>query len=211
MELIISCLIGYLLGCSSMSYCIGKIKEVDIKNNGTKNLGASNTAMQVGLWAGIIVFVHDFLKAFIAVYLCKLIFPNAIGVGVAAGCAAVLGHIFPFYLKFNGGKGFASFIGMSIALYPLYGLIIFIASVAFALLIDYVVGSTFSFIVLLPLCSVLHGHYTTFAFFFVISAIIFIKHKDNIKHLISRDGKEKKISAVLKRKNKEVLSDSEKN
>ena len=97
--------LGYLLGCSNMAYWLSRIKNVDIRKNGSGNLGASNATVLLGWGAGVIVALHDIGKAVLAVILTKLLFPEAEYAAAAAGVACVLGHIFPFYLKFKGGKG----------------------------------------------------------------------------------------------------------
>ena len=116
MQYVIAILIGYLLGSSNMAYWISKYKKVDIRSNGTGNLGASNATVLLGWGAGVIVAVHDIGKAFLSVLLAKALFYGVENVGVAAGVACVLGHIYPFYLNFKGGKGLASLIGVVAAL-----------------------------------------------------------------------------------------------
>ena len=109
-------LVGYLLGSSSMSYYISQFKKVEIRDKGSKNLGASNTMMVLGWKYGLLVGIHDIGKSILAVVLAKHFFPDLELVGFLAGVASVLGHIYPFYLKFKGGKGFASYFGMTLAL-----------------------------------------------------------------------------------------------
>lgn len=201
MQCILSFLLGYLLGCSNMSYYISRIKNIDIKSQGSRNYGASNTVMLAGLKAGILVFVHDFSKALIAVLLAKCLFPGIECAGVIAGCASVVGHIFPFYLKFDGGKGFASFIGMSIALYPVFGIIAFLASVIFALISDYVVAATFSFILATPIFALVSGDYIVAAIVGATTILIFCKHHENIRNLVTKNGKEARIWSTIKKKN----------
>ena len=109
-------LLGYVLGCSNLAYYISRAAKKDIRQSGTGNLGASNATVLFGWKAGVAVAVHDAGKALLAVLLAKLLFPNLEYAGAAAGVAAVLGHIYPFYLKFKGGKGTASFVGLTLAL-----------------------------------------------------------------------------------------------
>jgi glycerol-3-phosphate acyltransferase PlsY len=201
-EYALSVLIGYLLGCSSMSYYISKIKNIDIKGQGSKNYGASNTVMLAGLKSGILVFIHDFSKALIAVILANWLFPNTEYAGMIAGCSAVAGHIFPFYLKFNGGKGYASFIGMAIALYPVFGSVAFIISIILALLLDYVVASTFSFILAIPILALVSSDYITATIIGATTILVFCKHHENIKNLVTRNGKEARIRKTLKKDQK---------
>ena len=197
---ILSFIIGYLLGCSHMAYYISKIKKIDIKGQGSRNYGASNTLMLAGIKAGALVFIHDFAKAFFAVLLAKWLFTDAEYAGLIAGCASVLGHIFPFYLKFDGGKGFAAFIGMSIALYPLFGTIAFLASIIFALIVDYIVAATFSFTLAIPIIALAVEDHITAAIIGIITLIIFCKHHENIRNLATRNGKEPHIWNTLKKK-----------
>ena len=112
MEYAIIILVSYIIGTSSMSFYLAKLNNVDIRNHGSKNLGASNAMILMGWKAGILVGIHDIGKAFLAVYLMKYFFPDVLYVKEIAGVACVIGHIFPFYLKFKGGKGFASYVGM---------------------------------------------------------------------------------------------------
>ena len=107
---------AYLLGCSNMAYYVGKVNKVDLTKLGSGNLGASNTTALLGWGSGVLVGIHDIGKAALAVFLAQLLLPELPNVGAVAGVACVMGHIFPFYLKFKGGKGLASFIGMSLIL-----------------------------------------------------------------------------------------------
>ena len=97
MKYILAILLGYFLGCSSMSFYLSKWKKVDNRSHGSKNLGASNAMILMGWKAGILVALHDIGKAALAVILAQIIFPNVVNIGAVAGVAAVFGHIFPFY------------------------------------------------------------------------------------------------------------------
>ena len=108
--------IGYLIGSISPSYFLGKLKGINVKENGSGNLGASNTVVLFGWKAGIFVAIHDILKAILAIVIARVFFHDVAYASEIAGVSCVVGHIFPFYLKFNGGKGFASYIGMMLAL-----------------------------------------------------------------------------------------------
>ena len=187
-----------------MAFYISKIKKVDFKGQGSKNYGASNATLLAGKKAGAIVLVHDILKSVIAVILCRILFGDRFG--AIAGCCAVIGHIFPFYLRFDGGKGFASFIGASIAVSPLYGIIIILIAIALAALFDYIVAATFSFISLIPVCLFITNEFIVAIVFTVTAAIILIKHRQNLINLITKNGKESKIRPVLFKKRYENKS-----
>ena len=90
MQMLLAMLIGYVLGCSNMSFYISKLSGVRIKEKGSKNYGASNTLALVGIKAGILVFIHDCLKAVAAVLLAKLFCTNVYGASAIAGMFAVL-------------------------------------------------------------------------------------------------------------------------
>ena len=151
MAYFIMCIIGYLLGCSNMATYLAKAKGVDVSAGGSGNPGASNATILMGWRAGILVAVHDAGKALLAVIIGKLLFPDARGVDVVAGAACVLGHIFPLFFKFKGGKGFASYIGMILALNWEFALIIIAAVIIVTILFDYLVIGTTLTVVSLPI------------------------------------------------------------
>lgn len=150
MSYLIMCVIGYLLGCSNLAHWLAKIKGVNLAAGGSGNPGASNVTILIGWRAGVAVAVHDAGKALLAVILGKLLFPSADGVAVVAGAACVLGHIFPVFLKFKGGKGFASYIGMILAVNWKFALIIIAAVIVVTIVFDYLVIGTTLTIVSLP-------------------------------------------------------------
>jgi glycerol-3-phosphate acyltransferase PlsY len=186
-----------------MSYYISKIKNIDIKHNGSKNYGTANTVLLVGKSAGLIVFIHDALKALLSISIANALFPSTPHVGVIAGCASVLGHIFPFYLHFDGGKGFASFIGMALMLYPLPGVIAFLIAIGLALLTDYLVVGTFAFISIVPIIALINGAYVAAIVISGVSVLVFVKHKANIINIWTKNGKEARIFKALKQKSKQ--------
>ena len=104
MDYIISVFLGYGLGCLNPAWFISRAKHIDIRKRGTGNPGTTNAFINLGKGWGLIVLVCDLCKAYAAVKVCQRLFPESALVGVVAGCAAVMGHIFPFYLKFHGGK-----------------------------------------------------------------------------------------------------------
>ena len=138
MERILCVLIGYICGLFQTSYLYGKAQGIDIRNYGSGNAGTTNTLRVLGWKAGLITFLGDLFKAIFAVLLIRFIFigkyPDAVKIlELYAGFGAVLGHNFPFYLKFKGGKGIACTSGMILAVCPLAApicLILFIGSIA---------------------------------------------------------------------------------
>lgn len=142
---------AYLLGCSNLALYISKIKRVDIRTGGSGNLGASNATAMLGWRAGIAVALHDIGKSALSVMLARMVFPEVPYIGAVAGVASVLGHIFPFYLKFKGGKGFASYMGMTLALNWKLALVIMALVLLVTVLTDYIVVGTTLTIVSVPM------------------------------------------------------------
>ena len=111
-------LLGYLIGTLSPAALISKLKKKNLRKSGTGNLGASNVMLHFGKAFGLHVMAFDILKAFCAARLAEYMFSDVMYVGMLAGIAAILGHIYPFYIKFKGGKGLAAFGGLIMAYEP---------------------------------------------------------------------------------------------
>lgn len=112
MQVILSLGLGYLIGCISPASWVGKRHNVNLKKEGTGNLGATNTFMLLGRKAGFFVAVFDILKSYISARIAKALFPHIAAIGLIASLGAILGHCFPVTLRFEGGRGLASFGGM---------------------------------------------------------------------------------------------------
>ena len=180
MELLIVVLMSYLLGTSSMSYYLAKLNQVDIQNKCSKNLGASNAMILMGWKAGILVAVHDAGKAILAIVLARVLFPDLAYAAEIAGVASVVGHVFPFWLKFKGGKGLASFIGMALGLNIFVGIGMIVLLFAVMLITDYIVLGTVGVIVGLPLIMAFVLNNPNGALIVLIaSALIGWKHREN--------------------------------
>ena len=180
-------LVGYLLGSSNMAYWLSRVRHVDMTTKGTKNLGASNAAVLLGWHAGVAVAVHDIGKAVIAVLLAKLLFPMLPYAPAAAGVAAVLGHIFPFYLKFRGGKGLASFLGLTLGLNWKLALAVCVILVVVTLVTDYIVLGTVCVTVSMPIgLFLMTGSLIMVLVVCVASAVILYKHRENYVRIWNR-------------------------
>lgn len=124
MERIICLVMGYVFGLVQTGFFYGKVHGTDLRKHGSGNSGATNTLRVMGKKAGVIVLLGDVLKSFLACVLVRLIFgakePEMELLYVLyAGFGAILGHDFPFYLKFKGGKGVASTGGLIIAIFDI--------------------------------------------------------------------------------------------
>jgi len=146
----LAALIGYLIGNIQASYLLGKLlKKVDIRTLGQGNAGASNAVESLGWKFGVLVALIDILKGVAAILLVKFMFSVGFNKEGAlllytAGYFAILGHIYPFYMKFKGGKGTATLIGILLGMNPVYGIIamFILAGVTFAT--DYIAIGTLS-------------------------------------------------------------------
>jgi len=179
-------LVSYLIGCSSMALFIAKCRGVDIRNLGSGNLGASNAMITMGWKAGIIVGVHDIGKGLLAVLLARHFCGELPNVGAVAGVACVLGHIFPFYLKFKGGKGLAAFLGMTIALNWKFAIIVLLSVALITLVTDYIVMGTVTAAVTVPTyLGVAQHSLPLFLIILVATVVMIFKHRDNYRRLIA--------------------------
>lgn len=180
MDYILAIAIGYLLGCSNMALYLSKWKKVDIRSAGSGNLGASNAVILMGWGAGLLTGAHDFLKAIAAVLLARNLFPDAEYAATAAGVACVLGHIYPFYLKFKGGKGFAAYLGMTIALNWKFSLLVLLLVGIVTLVTDYIVAATTTTIVIVPIgIGILAQSIPAALILLIASLVIAWKHREN--------------------------------
>ncbi|MBQ4550997.1 MAG: glycerol-3-phosphate acyltransferase [Oscillospiraceae bacterium] len=180
MQYVIVILLSYILGSSNMAKYLAAIKKVDLTAGGSGNLGASNAVILMGWGAGVLTALHDIGKSALAVILARLVFPDVPHIGAAAGVAAVLGHIFPFWMKFKGGKGFASYLGMTLALHWKFAIAVLLLVVAVTLITDYIVAATTTTIVLVPIgLGILTQSWILPLILLVASLVIAWKHREN--------------------------------
>lgn len=180
MEYVPVILLAYLMGCSNMALYISKVKKLDLRAGGSGNLGASNATALMGWRAGATVAVHDIGKSALAVVLAKLMFPQLPLIGAVAGVASVLGHIFPFYLKFKGGKGFASYIGMTLALNWKLALVIMALVLIVTLITDYiVVGTTLTILSVPTYLGIVERSVPLVLILCIATGVILYKHRMN--------------------------------
>lgn len=200
MRYILVILIGYFLGCSNMAFYLARLRNADLRSGGSGNLGASNAVVLLGWKAGVLTAVHDIGKAVIAVLLAKWLFPELSFAGATAGVACVLGHIFPFFLKFRGGKGFASYFGMTLALNWKLALIVGIAIVVVTLITDYIVCGTLTTIITVPVYLGFTQGWLVALILCVATAVIAYKHRENYPRMLN--GTELGLRSAIKGENK---------
>lgn len=198
MKIAISILLGYLLGSLNPAALIARIKQKNIRNTGTGNLGATNVLLNFGKKYGAIVMAFDIFKAFLAVKLAEILFPTQALAGVIAGCSAVVGHVFPFYLKFKGGKGLAAFGGFVLACNPLLFLFLITTGTVLMFIVNYSVILPYYAGIVFPLyMGWVHGSLPLFLICALASTIILIKHAGNIKKAVN--GTDNKIREYAKK------------
>ena len=138
MERIICLIIGYVFGLFQTAYFYGKAHGIDIRQHGSGNSGTTNALRVLGTKAGLIVFAGDCIKCILAVVVARLVFGGSHGdmiylLCIYAAAGAILGHNFPFYMGFKGGKGIAATAGLILSLHPYFipmGVILFFGSFA---------------------------------------------------------------------------------
>ena len=200
MGYLVSALIGYAFGCIQSAFLISKtLGKMDIREHGSGNAGASNITAIMGLKFGFIVGLIDILKGLLAVLTVKLIYPDSPDLAYLAGIMAILGHIFPFYMKFRGGKGVATLVGMMFGLNWKLGILFFLLVAIPALLTDYIVAGSFTTFTALPVVTYLADYPTMFIVIALgLTILCFYLHRSNIKRIINKE--ETKISSVINKK-----------
>lgn len=199
---LISMLIGYAIGCISVSYILGRVVKTDFRTQGSGNLGTTNVLRILGPKAGLFIFVSDILKGMIPFIICYFLYADpetggSMMAGTFAGVGAIIGHIFPFYLKFKGGKGIATTIGVMLCVAfvhaPWLIPIISIISFGTAGISRYISLGSILFMVSIPIVMLL----TKFPMEGIViltsmSVLITWKHRENIQRLLA--GTERKVS-----------------
>ena len=199
-----SLIIGYAFGCINLSYILSKLKGFDIRKYGSGNAGASNVVIVLGKKAGLTIAVLDILKAFIAFRIAQYVFPEAMSgdinyAGVIAGVGSVLGHIFPFYMGFKGGKGLACFGGTVLAINYVMFIVLFIAALFIAIITDYICFAPITMAFIVPITiGIVYKTWVPSAIMAVASVAMLYKHRQNISRI--RSGEELRFHFLWRRK-----------
>lgn len=206
-NIIICIFFGYIFGCFSTGFFIGKINHVDIRQYGSKNSGTTNALRTLGAKAGLLTLLGDMLKAIIPIMLVRfVIFPDLEYTKLLTlytGLGVVFGHNFPVWLKFRGGKGIAATAGVMASFDPLIiplGLPLFVIVVA---LTRYVSVGSLLIATMFPIwIAIRHpGDIHMLLVALTYTVLAFIRHRSNIKRLIN--GTENKLGQRVKIENKE--------
>ncbi len=184
-QIIITATVSYLLGSIPFGYLLVRVfRGKDIRQSGSGNIGATNVSRTSSL-LGVITLLLDALKGAAAVVLVRLMFSNeATLVGLAAFCA-VAGHVFPFWLRFRGGKGVATGMGSYLVIVPKAVLFAAAIFIAVFLLFRYVSLASIVAVGMLPLLAWILGGsaHITLLFLAAASLLIIVKHHDNVRRL----------------------------
>jgi len=215
---VICLLIGYVFGLFQTAYIYGRLHGVDIRNYGSGNAGTTNTLRVFGTKAGLLVLAGDIMKCILAVIFTGAIFGSSHGdmiylLKMYTAAGAIIGHNFPFYLKFKGGKGIAATAGLILSFHPYLipmGLILFFG--AFFLTHYVSLGSLLVYMGFL-IETIILGQMGVFGMtqrllnemyviLFLLTVMAFWKHRENVKRLLS--GTERKT--YLTHNNKEEVN-----
>lgn len=204
-RILIVIVIGYLFGCFQTSYIIGRlIKKVDIRELGNGNAGASNTTVSLGWKYGILVGLIDILKAIFSILIIKYLFGTEVSKSFLLfllylnGLFVIIGHDYPFYLGFRGGKGTASLVGMLLIIDIRLGLIGILTIVLVTIITDYIALGTMGLLVSLILGTIiLNPNPGNIIVAFSIAALSVYKHIPNIRNIV--DGTENGLKKALNR------------
>ena len=200
---IIGALVAYLLGSIPSGLWIGQyFFQKDIRQFGSGNLGSTNAFRVLGTKAGSIVLFCDVFKGFLAMILAMTVFKQESLSPLWIASFAVLGHTFPLFASFKGGKAVATFAGMILAYQPLlllYGLIIFLALLAITRMVSLTAMVTITAGVLL---SLLFNDWMLTAFALAIDIFIIYRHRSNIQRILN--GTENKVPMPWDKQNKDT-------
>ena len=205
---LICLLIGYALGLFQTAFVIGKLNGIDIREHGSGNAGTTNTLRVLGTKAGLLVFFGDCIKCVLAVLICLAVCKTIMGdsfegyrylIKLYAGMGAILGHNFPFYMNFKGGKGIACTAGLMFSFDPWFTLVGFIVFFSIFFLTHYVsLGSLMVYPYIFIMELILGKAYfkcdnTVFIEMLIVTVILgaltTFMHRANIKRLLAHNEK----------------------
>jgi glycerol-3-phosphate acyltransferase PlsY len=189
--------LGYILGCLQASYIVGKlIKKVDIRDYGSKNPGATNAMRVFGTRLGLFCMLIDILKALSAVLIARYILDAGIILLLITGLGVILGHNYPFYMNFKGGKGIAATLGVFLAIDYRAFLLAGIPALVVLFTTKYMSAASlvYSFLLIISMAVFYHNQplsYVIILLTAVYTALSFWRHRENIVRLYN--GTERRL------------------
>ncbi len=198
MSAVWSVLLSYLIGNVNPAYIAAKIRGFDIRKSGSGNAGASNAVITMGKKVGAAAALFDIVKAYFAVRLCVFLFPQLRYAAELSGTSCIVGHIFPVFMGFRGGKGLASLAGVVLAFSPQLFVLMLLGAIIIAFLTDYICFVTISASIAFPLLyGIMTEQLTGVLIYAVIAVMIPCKHISNLRRIAN--GTEAHISFLWKR------------
>ena len=195
-------LLGYLVGGINPAYIIGRFKGFDIRKKGSGNAGASNAVIVMGKGIGIFSALFDIAKAVFCVKIAYVLFPQLKIAKVLCGSACIIGHIFPVFMRFKGGKGLACLGGVILALDWVMFLLFLAVELILVLIVDYICIVPITASVAYPFVFMLRGGTVVGALILsAVALVILCKHVENLKRIAK--GEEAHFS-LLWNKDKEL-------
>ena len=190
MEYLIIALGSYLLGSIPFGFILTKIfLKKDIRDIGSGNIGATNALRAGNKLLGYATLVLDVTKAILPVLYIKFNYPDYIFI---ASLSAFLGHVFPIWLKFKGGKGVATYIGILLSINLIFGLIFIISWVVVFLISKYSSLSSLIASLMVPVYLIIFENYNSI-FFIIMFVLILYTHRENVKRLKNKEESKSKI------------------
>ena len=195
-------LISYFVGTINPSYLISRRRHFDIREAGSGNAGGSNALITMGKKVGTLCMIFDIIKAFAVVKASMLLLPMEPLAGAVSSTAVILGHIFPVWLNFRGGKGLACLGGAILAYSPLVLLIFLMIEFILAFIVDYICIVPITASIAFPIVYYAQGGPGFGALILLIATVAMLyKHMENIVRI--REGKEAHFSYLWKREKEE--------
>ena len=191
MELILVISISYLMGSIPFGLILTKFfLKKDIRNVGSGNIGATNVLRTGNKLIGYFTLTLDILKAMIPVLYVKFNFPELVYI---SSLSAFIGHVFPIWLKFKGGKGVATYVGILFSINYFFGIIFIVSWLIIFFISKYSsLGSILSSL-LIPIFIFLNSSYENQYFFIIMFVLILYTHRENVKRLINKEESKTKI------------------
>ncbi|MDB9746890.1 glycerol-3-phosphate 1-O-acyltransferase PlsY [Candidatus Pelagibacter sp.] len=191
MEYLVAGMVSYLMGSIPFGFVLTKIfLKKDIRKIGSGNIGATNVLRTGSKLIGYTTLILDITKAIMPVIYVKINFPELIYI---ASLCAFLGHVFPIWLKFKGGKGVATYVGILFSINILLG-VVFVASWGLVFLIfKYSSLSSIIGALSIPVYLLITNETNSVVFFTIMFVLIFFTHRENIKRLKNKEESKTKI------------------
>lgn len=188
-------IIGYFIGGINFSYIIGRLHGFDIRTVGSRNAGGSNAIITMGKKTGAICCILDILKAYAAIRITMKLFPMFKLAYALTAASSILGHMFPVFMHFKGGKGLACLGGSILAYSPKVFIIMLIIELILLLVINYLVVVPISSSIAYPIVyGILESSAIGWAIFLPVTIAMFCKHIENLKRI--RQGAELHFSYI---------------